>query len=65
MSQRKALVDAAHRLSIRRQADLLAVNRRRPLLYPCWRAYAEPAPDAGNGSVIYRRPDTGSARHAG
>lgn len=27
MSQRKALVDVGHRLSIRRQADLLAVNR--------------------------------------
>src|SRR5690625_7650377 len=27
MNQRKALVDATHRLSIRRQADLLCVNR--------------------------------------
>src|SRR5690625_4033756 len=27
MNQRKALVDATHRLSIRREADLLCVNR--------------------------------------
>lgn len=59
MNQRKALVEPAHRMSVRRQADLLEVCRSSLYYKPVAGIVAKPTPDAGDGSVVYRRPDPG------